>query len=101
MPAHQSTGRQRQHSPVLSFPQWCHVNNISERTGRRILSDGSGPPVIQLSARRIGIRESDNAAWQESRDSVMRDAHQKHEPRSGVRGSSGYCVCVVERVLHK
>ena len=31
----------------------------------------------------------------------MRDAHQKHEPRSGVRGSSGYCVCVVERVLHK
>lgn len=67
MRARQSTAPRPQHSPVLSFPQWCHVNNISERTGRRILSEGSGPPVIQLSARRIGIRESDNAVWQESR----------------------------------
>ena len=67
MRARQSTAPQRQHSPVLSFLQWCAINGISERTGRRILSDGSGPPVLRLSARRIGIRESDNAAWQESR----------------------------------
>jgi hypothetical protein len=25
---------------------------------------GEGPRVLQLSPRRIGIRESDNAAWQ-------------------------------------
>ena len=67
MSARQSTSVKRQHSPVLSFLQWCAINGISERTGRRILSDGSGPPVLRLSARRIGIRESDNAAWQESR----------------------------------
>jgi predicted DNA-binding transcriptional regulator AlpA len=63
----QSTGPQRQHSPVLSFQEWCRINNLSERNGRRILSEGNGPRVIQLSPRRIGIRESDNAAWQESR----------------------------------
>ena len=67
MPARQSTSVKRQHSPVLSFLQWCAVNGISERNDRRILSEGKGPRVIQLSARRIGIRESDNAAWQESR----------------------------------
>ena len=68
MSASQSTSVKRQQSsPVLTFLQWCAINGISERTGRRILNDGSGPPVLRLSARRIGIRESDNAAWQESR----------------------------------
>ena len=43
------------------------MNGISERTGRRILASGDGPKTLQLSERRIGIRESDNAAWQESR----------------------------------
>jgi predicted DNA-binding transcriptional regulator AlpA len=51
---------------VLSFCQWCELNGISERTGHRILDSGSGPKVLQLSDRRIGIRESDNARWQES-----------------------------------
>jgi predicted DNA-binding transcriptional regulator AlpA len=52
---------------VLSFLQWCAINGFSEATGRRILKSGNGPPVLQLSPRRIGIRESDNAAWQASR----------------------------------
>lgn len=60
-------GPQRQQSPVLSFSAWCQINGISERTGRRILASGHGPKTLQLSVRRIGIRESDNAAWQESR----------------------------------
>jgi predicted DNA-binding transcriptional regulator AlpA len=52
---------------VLSFAQWCAVNGFSKATGRRVLKSGRGPPVLQLSPRRIGIRESANADWQASR----------------------------------
>jgi predicted DNA-binding transcriptional regulator AlpA len=52
---------------VLTFRIWCAVNEFSLATGRRIMKRGEGPRVLQLSTRRIGIRESDNAAWQASR----------------------------------
>jgi predicted DNA-binding transcriptional regulator AlpA len=52
---------------VLTFVQWCALNGFSEATGDRILKSGKGPPVIALSTRRRGIRESDNATWQASR----------------------------------
>jgi predicted DNA-binding transcriptional regulator AlpA len=52
---------------VLTFRMWCAVNEFSLATGRRIMKRGEGPRVLQLSPRRIGIRESDNAAWQASR----------------------------------
>jgi predicted DNA-binding transcriptional regulator AlpA len=52
---------------VLSFAQWCDLNGFSKATGRRIIKRAEGPPVLQLSPRRIGIRESDNVAWQASR----------------------------------
>jgi hypothetical protein len=51
---------------VRSFCEWCEINGLSEATGRRILRSGKGPKVIQLSARRIGIRDSDNRTWQDS-----------------------------------
>ena len=51
---------------ILTFKQWCRVNSFSVSTGRRILKSGKGPAVIQLTERRIGIRESDNRAWQET-----------------------------------
>ena len=40
---------------------------ISERTGARILAGLNGPPIVHLSAKRIGIRVSDNHQWQASR----------------------------------
>jgi predicted DNA-binding transcriptional regulator AlpA len=53
---------------ILTFRMWCAVNGFSLATGRRILKgDGPKPPIVQLSPRRIGIRESDNTAWQASR----------------------------------
>jgi hypothetical protein len=52
---------------VLSFRDWCRVNSFSPATGGRILASGDGPPVVQLSPRRIGIKESANAAWQAAR----------------------------------
>jgi predicted DNA-binding transcriptional regulator AlpA len=52
---------------VLNFRQWCDLNGISKATGHRIIKRGEGPPILRLSIRRIGIKESDNAAWQASR----------------------------------
>ena len=50
-------------SRVLSFRQWCELNGISARTGRRILKSDSGPIITQLSPRRIGITLAHNAEW--------------------------------------
>jgi predicted DNA-binding transcriptional regulator AlpA len=50
---------------VLTIRQWAALNGFSLATARRILKgDGPKPPVLQLSSRRLGIRESDNAVWQ-------------------------------------
>jgi hypothetical protein len=53
---------------VLSFRQWCILNGISTRTGRRILASGNGPTVTQLSDRRIGVTVGNNRRWQEARE---------------------------------
>jgi hypothetical protein len=53
---------------VLTFREWCQLNRISERTGRRILASGDGPVVTQLSEKRIGITIRSNREWQEARE---------------------------------
>jgi hypothetical protein len=53
---------------VLTFHEWTRLNRISERSGRRILQSGTGPAVVQLSARRIGITIRANREWQQSRE---------------------------------
>ena len=52
---------------VLTFAEWCKLNRIGQRTGRRIICSGNGPVVTQLSERRIGITIGNNRIWQESR----------------------------------
>jgi hypothetical protein len=52
---------------VLTFLEWCRLNRISERGGRRILAEGDGPTVVQLSPRRIGVTVGANRRWQASR----------------------------------
>ena len=52
---------------VLTFLEWCALNRISERNGRRILASGDGPVVVQLSKKRIGITIRANRAWQSAR----------------------------------
>jgi hypothetical protein len=54
-------------SQVLTFFEWCQLNRISTRTGRRILNSGTGPIVTQLSPMRIGITVGANREWQASR----------------------------------
>ena len=52
---------------VLSFLEWCKLNDIGERTGRRLIRSGNGPVITQLSARRIGITIGNNRRWQAAR----------------------------------
>jgi hypothetical protein len=52
---------------VLTFRQWCLLAGFSVDTGRRLVASGHGPPVVQLSARRIGVRLGDHARWSASR----------------------------------
>jgi len=52
---------------VLTFAEWCKLNRIGQRTGRRIIRSGNGPVVTQLSERRIGITVGNNRRWQTAR----------------------------------
>jgi hypothetical protein len=52
---------------VLTFKEWCGLNRISERTGRRIFDRGDGPVITQLSPKRAGITVRANREWQASR----------------------------------
>jgi hypothetical protein len=52
---------------VMTFRQWCALNGFSLATGRRILKSGTGPAIVRLSPRRIGVVVADNRAWLASR----------------------------------
>lgn len=49
---------------VISLRDWAALIGVSISTAKRILAT-DGPPVLQLSARRIGIRLSDHHKWTE------------------------------------
>jgi hypothetical protein len=52
---------------VLTSREWCALNGIGTRTGRRILDGPNSPEIVRLSARRIGITVRANREWQQSR----------------------------------
>jgi hypothetical protein len=52
---------------VLTFLEWCALNGISPRTGRRILAGPDPPTVTMLSPRRFGVTVRANREWQQSR----------------------------------
>ena len=52
---------------VLTFKEWCALNSVSERQGRRILASGSGPTVTKLTDKRVGISRRANREWQHAR----------------------------------
>jgi hypothetical protein len=53
---------------VLTYAEWCALNRISPRNGRRILGRDDGPVTTQLTARRIGVTVRANREWQASRE---------------------------------
>jgi predicted DNA-binding transcriptional regulator AlpA len=63
--AHQSNYDADDAYKVLNLKQWMALAGVSISTAKRILASGDGPPVLQLSARRIGIRLIDHRKWTE------------------------------------
>jgi len=53
---------------VLTFVEWCRLNRISERTGRRILDGPDAPTITMLSPRRFGITIGANRKWRRARE---------------------------------
>src|SRR3982074_262431 len=53
--------------PILSEGEYRAWVNLSAPTAQRQRSDGSGPPFVQLSERRIGYRKSAVERWLETR----------------------------------
>jgi len=53
---------------VIPFLVWVRdYSGVSEATARRICQPGkSGPPLVRLSARRLGVRYGDRKAWVEA-----------------------------------
>jgi predicted DNA-binding transcriptional regulator AlpA len=53
--------------PIISDAEYRAWIGISAPTSQRQRSEGSGPPFIQLSERRIGYRKSEVNRWLEAR----------------------------------
>lgn len=52
---------------VLSLNEFAKRAGITRRSVERIIADGTGPAVIRLLPRRVGILEKDAQAWLLSR----------------------------------
>jgi predicted DNA-binding transcriptional regulator AlpA len=52
---------------VNTLPQVAYRCGLSFTTLRRLLAAGKGPKTTQLSARRVGVRESHLLEWLDSR----------------------------------
>jgi hypothetical protein len=53
---------------VLTFAEWCALNGVSPRTGRRIFESPDGPRRVRLSPRRFGVTVRANREWQRARE---------------------------------
>jgi predicted DNA-binding transcriptional regulator AlpA len=48
---------------ILSLRQWAESKSLSLSTAKRLVREGRGPRITQLSERRIGVSEADDLAW--------------------------------------
>jgi hypothetical protein len=53
---------------VPTFAEWCLLNSIGQRTGRRIIASGDGPTITHLSGHRFGVSRRNSLAWQQARE---------------------------------
>ena len=56
--------RTRNVDRIFTLDEFAKLNRISTSTLERTIARGEGPKLVQLSLRRLGIRERDGAAWQ-------------------------------------
>jgi predicted DNA-binding transcriptional regulator AlpA len=66
-PDRRQRGLARHLDRIWTFEEFAKQNSISTATLERVIRRGEGPKVVKLSPRRLGIRESDGAAWQAAR----------------------------------
>jgi predicted DNA-binding transcriptional regulator AlpA len=59
---------------VMSLPEWAKLIGISLKNARGMIENGTGPPVVQLSPNRIGIRICDHRAWLTARTRARKTA---------------------------
>lgn len=52
---------------VTPLHLWFLRVGIPERTGHRLIKNGKGPALTELTERRKGVRERDHIAWLEAR----------------------------------
>jgi predicted DNA-binding transcriptional regulator AlpA len=52
---------------ILTLREFATTARISISTVRRRIADGTGPKIIRLSDRRVGVRLGDYRAWLDKR----------------------------------
>jgi hypothetical protein len=53
---------------LLSFKDWCRLNAISERAGRRIWADPKARPILtKLTSKKHAVSVGNNRRWQQAR----------------------------------
>jgi predicted DNA-binding transcriptional regulator AlpA len=56
---------------ILTVRQWAALITVSLPTAKRMIKNGDAPKIIQLSAKRIGIRVGDHRAWLAAQERVV------------------------------
>src|SRR5262249_6926062 len=70
---------------VLTIPQPAAMGGTSVPTLNRAIASGNGPPVIQLSKRRRGVRGGDYLEWQQLRVGSESPSNKRRQQRRSVR----------------
>jgi len=53
---------------VLRLREWAELAGVSMRTARRILASGTGPRLVQLSSKRVGVTVGAHRVWLAARE---------------------------------
>jgi predicted DNA-binding transcriptional regulator AlpA len=64
---HRPPKRARRAERIYSLGEFAALNSISKACLLRAIALGDGPRVVKITSKRLGIRESDGAAWQAER----------------------------------
>ena len=73
---------------IWTLDEFAKLNSISAATLARAIARGDGPKVVKLPLRRLGIRESDGAAWQAARIQERASQVPCHDRRPRACGRS-------------
>jgi hypothetical protein len=52
---------------ILPWPVWLQVAGLPDRSARRLVREGNGPIITQLSERRPGVRVLHHRQWADAR----------------------------------